>query len=106
LKNALQETFQKASLPWPEDWESAWRCIKQVWASTWNERAVLSRKRTGIADEDLFMAVLIQPVVEAEYAFVIHTTNPSTGNRDELYAEVVLGLGETLVGNFPGRALS
>ena len=52
------------------------------------------------------MAVLIQEVVPADYAFVIHTVNPSTGNADELFAEVVLGLGETLVGNYPGRALS
>ncbi len=52
------------------------------------------------------MAVLIQEVVEAEYAFVIHTVNPFNNSRDELYAEVVLGLGETLVGNYPGRALS
>jgi alpha-glucan,water dikinase len=51
------------------------------------------------------MAVLIQQVVEADYAFVIHTANPITGHRGELYAEVVLGLGETLVGNYPGRAL-
>jgi len=52
------------------------------------------------------MAVLIQEVVEAEYAFVLHTVNPLNGNRDELYAEVVRGLGETLVGNYPGRAMS
>jgi alpha-glucan,water dikinase len=52
------------------------------------------------------MAVLIQQVVPADYAFVIHTVNPSNGNPDELFAEVVLGLGETLVGNYPGRALS
>ena len=31
--------------------------------------------------------------------------NPSSGKEDEMYAEVVVGLGETLVGNFPGRAL-
>ena len=60
----------------------------------------------GMPHEDLFMAVLVQPVVEAEYAFVIHTVNPSSGNANELFAEVVLGLGETLVGNYPGRALS
>jgi alpha-glucan, water dikinase len=52
------------------------------------------------------MAVLIQQVVPAEYAFVIHTVNPVSGNSRELLAEVVLGLGETLVGNHPGRALS
>jgi alpha-glucan,water dikinase len=51
------------------------------------------------------MAVLVQQVVEADYAFVIHTANPLTGDGGEIYAEVVLGLGETLVGNYPGRAL-
>ena len=52
------------------------------------------------------MSVLAQPVVDADYAFVIHTVNPSSNDKTELYAEVVMGLGETLVGNFPGRALS
>jgi alpha-glucan,water dikinase len=60
----------------------------------------------GMPHENLFMAVLIQQVVPADYAFVIHTINPSTGKSDELFAEAVLGLGETLVGNHPGRALS
>eukprot|EP00959_Pyramimonas_sp_CCMP1952_P178111 3722887-Pyramimonas_sp.AAC.1 len=51
------------------------------------------------------MAVLCQQVVDARYSFVIHTTNPFTGDRDELYAELVCGLGEALVGNYSGRAL-
>ena len=106
LKSALREAMTKAGLAWPDDWESAWGRIKEVWASKWNDRAVLSRQTVGILDEDLYMAVLIQAVVEADYAFVLHTVNPSTGNADELYGELVLGLGETLVGNFPGRALS
>ena len=52
------------------------------------------------------MAVLIQEVIEADYSFVIHTVNPFAGDRNEIYAEVVPGLGETLVGNYPGKALS
>jgi alpha-glucan,water dikinase len=52
------------------------------------------------------MAVLVQEVVNADYAFVIHTTNPSSGDSSEIYAEVVKGLGETLVGAYPGRAMS
>jgi len=55
---------------------------------------------------DVRMAVLIQKVVNAKYAFVIHTVNPSTGDAGEIYCEVVKGLGEVLVGNYPGRALS
>ena len=82
-----------AGLPWPEDWDRAWNRIKQVWASKWNDRACLSRKRMGIPHENLSMAVLVQQVVPADYAYVIHTVNPTNGNRDELYAEMVLGLG-------------
>jgi len=80
--------------------------IKRVWGSKWNERAYLSRKANGIFHDDLFMSVLIQMVVEADYSFVIHTVNPLTGVKDEIYAEVVMGLGETLAGNYPGKALS
>ncbi|MBF0345128.1 MAG: hypothetical protein HQL06_12980 [Nitrospirae bacterium] len=98
--------MQREGLPVPDDWSYAWKSIKQVYASAWNEHAYVSRKKMGIPHESLSMAVLVQEVIEAEYAFVIHTLNPITGNSDELYAEVVLGLGETLVGNYPGRALS
>ncbi len=106
LVTALRQAMQQAGLPWPDDWEQTWCCIQRVWASKWNERAFLSRRANRIAHDDLLMAVLIQQVVEAGYAFVIHTVNPATGNPDELYAEVVLGLGETVVANYPGRALS
>ena len=106
LSSSLQTVMKQSGLPWPEKWDDAWTCIKRVWASKWNDRAYLSRKARGIPHQDLFMAVLIQEVIEADYSFVIHTVNPVTGNRDEIYAEVVLGLGEALVGNYPGRALS
>jgi alpha-glucan,water dikinase len=96
----------QSGLPWPQKWDDAWTCIKGVWASKWNDRAFFSRKARGIPHQDLFMAVLIQEVIEADYSFVVHTVNPVSGNWDEIYAEVVLGLGEALVGNYPGRALS
>ncbi len=106
LVSSLHKVMEGAGIAWPANWDDAWMCVKRVWASKWNERAHLSRRARGIPHEDLFMAVLIQEVVEADYSFVIHTVNPFTGNRDEIYAEAVLGLGETLVGNYPGRALS
>jgi len=43
------------------------------------------------------MAVLVQRLVEAEYALVVHTVNPSNDDKDYMYAEVVVGLGETLL---------
>eukprot|EP00177_Eucheuma_denticulatum_P006207 GFKZ01011322.1.p1 GENE.GFKZ01011322.1~~GFKZ01011322.1.p1 ORF type:complete len:1339 (+),score=210.60 GFKZ01011322.1:272-4288(+) len=83
----------------------AWTAIKKVWASVWNERAHLARQKLKLSVEDVDMAVLCQKVVEADYAFVIHTTNPLTNDSNEIYAEAVIGLGETLVGNAPGQAL-
>ena len=45
-------------------------------------------------------------MVSAEYAFVLHTANPITGAKGEVFGELVQGMGEALVGNHPGRALS
>jgi alpha-glucan,water dikinase len=104
LQSAVQQTWQRVGLS-PVPWDQAWQTIRRVWAAKWNDRAYLSRRARGVLHADLFMSVLIQQVVPAEYAYVIHTANPLTGNRDEIYAEVVLGLGETIVGNYPGRAL-
>jgi alpha-glucan,water dikinase len=104
LRDALQETWSRAALP-DLEWDTAWDAIKRVWASKWNARAWYSRRNRGIDDGDLSMAVLIQETVAADYAFVLHTHDPVDRDPGRIYAEVVLGLGETLVGNYPGRAL-
>ena len=52
------------------------------------------------------MAVLVQKVCEADYAFVVHTKDPVSNDPNVLYAEIVIGLGETLVGTFEGQSLS
>lgn len=45
-------------------------------------------------------------VLPGQYAFVLHTASPFSGARGEMYGEMVCGLGETLVGNHPGRPLA
>lgn len=88
-------------------WYDALRSLKAVWASKYNERAYTSTKRVGLAFDDITMAVLVQKVVQAKYAFVIHTTNPMTGDDDEIYCELVKGMGESIVsGTVPGSALA
>merc|ERR1719396_242475 len=82
------------------------KAIRSVWASKFNLRAYYSLNKARLNFMDVRMAVLIQKGVNAKYAFVIHTVNPSTGDDGEIYCEVVKGLGEVLVGNYPGRALS
>ena len=104
LHDALLTTWSDAGLP-KTGWTLIWQATKKVWASKWNERAWYSRTARNIDHDDLMMAVLIQQVIAADYAFVIHTVNPINGRDDEISAEVVPGLGETLVGNYPGRSL-
>jgi alpha-glucan,water dikinase len=106
VKQALvdSEIIEQGQLDGAE-WDAAFMALKGVWASKWNDRAYYSCKKAGIGVEFVQMAVLVQRLVEAEYAFVIHTVNPSSNDSSYMYAEVVVGLGETLVGNFPGRAL-
>ncbi len=77
-----------------------------MWASKFNERAFLATKKIGISLFDIYMAVLVQRIIPSEYAYVIHTTNPKTCEEDEIYVEACKGLGEVLVSDFAGQALS
>jgi len=87
------------------------RFLKKVWASQWSLRAVTNRLRAGIPHQDVHLAVLIQELILADYAFVVHTHYPlaSAGSqalsesRDQLYIELVQGLGESLVGGSEGQ---
>ncbi|KAA8528379.1 hypothetical protein F0562_035734 [Nyssa sinensis] len=107
----LKSKMKSSRIPWPGDegeerWNQAWQAIKKVWASKWNERAYISCRKAHMNHGNLCMAVLIQQIINADYAFVIHTKNPLSGDTSEIYTEIVKGLGETLVGAYPGRAMS
>ena len=90
----------------PEEFNSAFKAIKSVWASKYNERAYIATSKVGITLKDIRMAVLCQKIIPAEYAYVIHTKNPSNNNSDEIFAEICIGMGEALVGAYEGQSLS
>ncbi|KAK1400804.1 Alpha-glucan water dikinase 2 [Heracleum sosnowskyi] len=107
----LKNKMKSLRIPWLEDesanlWNRAWEAIIRVWASKWNERAYISCRKGSLNHSDICMAILVQEIIRADYAFVIHTKNPISGDASEIYTEVVRGLGETLVGAYPGRAMS
>jgi len=60
----------------------------------------------GISLKDIKMAVLCQKIIPSEYAFVIHTKNPLNNDKNELFGEIVNGMGETLVGAYEGTSFS
>lgn len=104
---ALSAELEEAGNPLPTDSEQWQRALKTVWASKWTDRAVSSRQSVGLFDYQLFLAVLVQPLQGGMFGFVIHTQSPLVGDsKDEALVEVCVGLGESLVSNSPGRALS
>lgn len=86
--------------------QAAWKAICDVWASMFALRPWISLSKARRQYHDLNMAVLVQDLLPANYAFVLHSKNPFGQENGEMYGEIVLGLGEVLVGNAPGRALS
>ena len=90
----------------PNEFNLAFKAIKSVWASKFNERAYIATSKVGITLNDIRMAVLCQKIIPAEYAYVIHTKNPSTNNPNEVFAEICVGMGEALVGAYEGQSLS
>jgi len=71
--------------------------ILTVWSSLWTQRAAEARKAAGIPQDKCHMAVLVQELVGSDFCFVLHTVNPIAQNARELYAEIAVGLGESLV---------
>lgn len=83
-RKALTAAMEDAGISVPESeerWAAADEALIGVWASKFNDRAYYSMRKVGLNFMDLRMAVVVQRVVQARYAFVIHTNNPSTGTN-------------------------
>jgi phosphohistidine swiveling domain-containing protein len=72
--------------------------VKRCWSSLWTARALEYRRRQGIEPSEVWMAVVVQQMVDAEAAGVLFTANPMSGARDEIVLGASWGLGETIVG--------
>jgi len=77
--------------------------VSKVWASLYTARAVASRKAANVRQKDAKMCALVQVALKPECSFVLHTKHPLTESDQDMYAEMALGLGETLAsGNVRG----
>ncbi|HEX6074229.1 MAG TPA: PEP/pyruvate-binding domain-containing protein [Micromonosporaceae bacterium] len=71
--------------------------VRRCWGSLWTDRAIAYREKRGIATGEISMAVVVQTMVNAEYAGVMFTANPVTGNPDQFVVDASPGLGEAVV---------
>jgi pyruvate, water dikinase len=71
--------------------------VRRCWASLYNEESVAYRRRLGISEQDLRMAVVVQRMVRPRAAGVMFTRSPVTGDRSVVAIEGTWGLGSALV---------
>lgn len=77
--------------------EALCRAVVDCWGSLWTARAMGYRRRNGLHELDLALAVVVQVMVPSEVAGVMFTANPLTGLLTETVIDATLGLGEALV---------
>ncbi len=71
--------------------------VRRCWASLWGERAVAYRERLATDPGGVAIAVVVQRLVDADFAGVMLTADPVTGDRDVVVIDSNPGLGEAVV---------
>lgn len=71
--------------------------VCRCWGSLWTERAIAYRGRLGLDSGQVRIAVIVQRMVAAEFAGVLFTANPVTGDRGDVVIDATSGLGEAVV---------
>ena len=71
--------------------------IKNIWASIWDERVVAYVVKSGMGGSPPAMAVVIQPMLDAQVAGVAYSIHPVTGGANQVTINAVRGLAMPLV---------
>ncbi len=82
----------------PTDAASLVSNIKRCWASLYSPRAIAYRKQAGQADIPVGVAVIVQSLIDSQFAGVGFSAHPVTGDNNYIVIEAVQGLGEAAVG--------
>ena len=72
-------------------------CVKRCWASLWTARAVTYRARQGFDHHKVYLAVVVQAMIDSEISGILFTADPITGSRQEAVINASWGLGEAIV---------
>jgi len=88
----LQDTYLGVSGP-----HSVLGHVRRCWASLYNDESVAYRRRLGLPEAGVSMAVVVQRMVAPRTAGVMFTRSPVTGDRSVVAIEATWGLGSALV---------
>jgi pyruvate,water dikinase len=89
----LQDTYL-----WVRGEEPVLSHLRRCWASLYSVESVCYRRRHGLPEPELAMAVVVQQMVDPRCAGVMFTRSPLTGDRSVVAVEATWGLGSALVG--------
>ncbi|MGH9686726.1 MAG: PEP/pyruvate-binding domain-containing protein [Candidatus Acidiferrales bacterium] len=88
----LQDTYL-----WVIGAQDVLECIRSCWASLYSVPSIAYRRKHGIPENAVAMAVVVQGMVNARKAGVMFTRSPQTGDRSVVTIESAWGLGSAVV---------
>jgi pyruvate, water dikinase len=88
----LQDTYL-----WVRGEQAVLEHVRRCWSSLYSVESLSYRRRLGLPERGLAMAVVLQRMVDARCAGVMFTRSPTTGDRSVVAVEASWGLGSALV---------
>jgi len=89
----LQDTYL-----WVTGASATLNSVRSCWASLYSLPSITYRRKHGIPEARVSMAVVVQRMVEARSSGVMFTRSPLTGDRSVVTIEGAWGLGSAVVG--------
>lgn len=89
----LQDTYL-----WVMGPQATLRYVRSCWASLYSVPSITYRRKHGMSENGVAMAVVVQRMVDARAAGVMFTRSPLTGDRSVITIEATWGLGSAVVG--------
>lgn len=88
----LQDTFL-----WVLGAEDMVTKVRECWGSLYSVESMCYRRKQGLPEEGVAMAVVVQQMVDAKCAGVMFTRSPTTGDKSVITVEGAWGLGSSVV---------
>lgn len=71
--------------------------VRRCWASLWTDRALTYRHRQGFDHHKVYVAVVVQAMVNPRISGILFTANPLNNRESETVINASWGLGEAIV---------
>jgi pyruvate,water dikinase len=88
----LQDTFL-----WVPDARETLHRVRECWGSLYSIESIVYRRKHGLPEDGVAMAVVVQTMVDARTAGVMFTRSPTSGDKSVITIEGAWGLGSAVV---------